>query len=409
MFRRYLLFALALCGPAFAVYGKQNPVRQAEKLLVDYSKIEEARKLMKTALADSVESLKAKTHFTAGRVEREVYRHSYKLLSINRKDPSVDLVAMSDALLEARRHFLNALKLDTVADKKGVRRTTYSPEIATWITSSAPAFYNAGIAYMNKRLFYPQAYTAFVTYAELPDQPYFIRTATPQLSDSLRANAFYYGGVMAYNAKQWDAAAAAFRKARGLGYHKKEIYLNEISSMTQMAKADTSRRDSLTLLITALSGEALTRHGVDATPVFVQKYVAGLLVGHRQSEAIAALDTLLSRFPHSKRLPLLHSLKASVLASQSEEEAAIAEYRLAADSLTDDFDILKGASAYLAEVGVRRLQAVSGRTRQARQRSAAIRADLLTPALNYARLAVALKPDDPDLPNIIDTLTYNLH
>lgn len=379
-------------------------LKQAEKLIGDYSKVGRARELVKEALSDSTFMPDAFAYNVAGRVEREAYRHFYKMLSINRKDPSVDHVAMSDALMDAYSYFVKCMELDSVLDKKGQLKVKYSPELADWISVSAPAMYNAGIAYMNKKQYYPKAYSAFIRFAELPDKPYY-KPLTP-MSDSIRANAFFYGGVMAYNAHEYDKAFSAFDKARKHGYARKEVYLNQISALSHIAKTKPTLRDSLGRRVTEIARCGLERHGVGQTPLFIQKYVAGMILDNSPELALAAIDTALVSHPD---MVMLHTMKAGVYASMNRYDDAVAEYRKAADYETADTNTLKTASKYMATIGIDKLDSIKGRGRDARSKAKAVRDRYLRPALDYANRAAQMNPEDPEIQNTIETVTYRLH
>lgn len=396
------LLCLSTVGPLAA--SPRKNVKQAEKLIGDYSKVGKARELIKEAVTDSAFIPDAKTYHVAGRIEREAYRHFYKLLSINRKDPSVDHVAMADALMDSYRYFRECMALDSVTDKKGNIKVKYSPEISEWISTSAPAIYNAGITYMNKKLYYPKAYTAFVEYASLPEKVYF--KPAEVIEDSIRANAYFYGGVMAYNAKEFEKAFGAFDKARRHGYTRKELFLNQISALSHMAKNRPELRDSLGHEVTSIAHEGLLLHGVGQTPVFIQKYVAGTLLEGKFENALAALDTALAAHPD---MVMLHTMKASVYSAMEREDDAVDSYRKAAGYDNADANTLKAAAKYLASSGIKRLDAIKGRGREARNRANEIREKYLKPALKYAERAAALTPDDPEIQNTIETVTYRLH
>lgn len=402
-----ILLMLAGCialQPLCAAPKPLKKVRQAEKMAVDHSKHASARSLLKEVLADTAFTPDAYTWHVCALVEREAYKHFYKRLSINRNDPAVDLCAMADALMDSYDNALRCMALDSLPDKKGRVKPKYSAPLAEWINTSAPAMYNAGIAYMNKKKYWPQAYNAFVKYASLPDRPFY-KPATP-MGDSIRANAYFYGGVMAYKAGQYEPALQAFAKARTHGYTRKEVYLNQISSLSHIARDNAQLRDSVSRLITAVAADGLQRHGVDATPVFIQKYVAGCLIDSMPAKALAAIDTALTHHPD---MVMLHAMRAGVLGSMGDEDGAVAEYKRAASYPQADAETLKAASKYLAEKGITRLLAVKGRSRQAQKRARQIKQDYLQPALEYASKAATTLKDDPDLLNITETVTYHLH
>lgn len=399
-----LIIFSALCTLCAWAASPAKSLRQADKLAGDFAKVGRARELVKQAMADSTYTPDAYGCNVAGRVERGAYQHYYKLLSINRKDPSVDHVAMSDALMDAYSWYQKCMALDSLPDRKGRVKPRYTSEIAAWITTSAPAMYNAGIAYMNKKLYYPKAYDAFMAYASLPGKPYY-RPEAP-MTDSIRANAYFYGGVMAYNAKEYEKALAAFDSASDYGYTRKEVYLNRISALSHIAKAKPQLRDSLSRRVTEVARMGLEKHGVGATPVFIQKYVAGMILEAKPEYALAALDTALVRNPD---MVMLHTMKAGVYSAMNRYDEAEAAYRRAADYADADLSTLKTAARYLATRGIEKLDSIKGRGREARNRAKEVRDSYLKPALDYANRAAAKDPDDPELMNTIETVTYRLH
>ena len=111
----FCIFATLCLSAAFAFAANpRKNIRQANKLAGDYTKVKQARELINEVLADSTFTPDAYTYFVAGKIEREAYRHFYKMLSINRKDPNVDLVSMGDALMSANRYFTKCMALDSV-------------------------------------------------------------------------------------------------------------------------------------------------------------------------------------------------------------------------------------------------------------------------------------------------------
>lgn len=376
----------------------------AEKMVGDFSKTADARNLFNEVLTDSTYVPDAHTYYVGAAIERGVYKHYYKLLSINRKDPSVDKVAMADALMNIYRYSLKSMSMDTTFDKKGTLKVKYSPELSSWITESAPSLYNSGVAYLNKNL-YNKAHDAFIEYASLPDKSYYI-TLTP-MSDSIRATAYFYGGVMAYKNKMYEPALLDFANARKYGYTRKEVFLNQISCLSNLAKENPELTDSLSLQITRVAQDGMSLYSVTETPVFIQKYVAGKLIENAPNEALAALDTALLLHPN---MTMLIAMKAGVysLMEGREEEAALAYMQAANDSIADAIT-LKAASKFLARHGIDLLDGVTGRGKQASLRKKEIRNTYLRSALDFARRAMVTLKDDPELLNTIETVNYRMH
>ena len=402
--KKILILLLGTLSIVPVALSKPKCLKNAEKLIGNAAEIVQARKYISEAMADTLLERQAYTHYLAGKIEKELYRHYYKKLSINRNDPSVDHTAMADALINAYREFVTTMSLDTLTDKKGRKKTTYSPEIAEWITKSAPAIYNAGIAYMNKKLYFPKGYEAFMIYADLPDKSFFI-PSTP-MSDSVRATAYFYGGVMAYNAAKHREAASAFRRAREFGYKRTEVFLNEMSSLSHLAQDNPTDIDSLSASVTKLAHRGFMLYG-NTNPLFLQKYVAGMLIEHKPDSALSAIDIAIKDDKGS--LSDLHAMKASVMASMGRNIDAVDEYKTAASDTLAQFNTLQMAAQHIAMVGIAQLGETQGRGKEARRKTKEIKESYLRPALEYALRAKAIKNDDPIVANTIETVTYYLH
>lgn len=405
--RLYITLMAAICLSCAYAATPGNPrksLRQAEKMASDYTQASKARTLIAEALSDSALSAEAHTWWVAARVEREDFKHYTKLLSINRNDPKVDHAAMADALCSAISYMDKCMALDTTYDKKGKLKTRYSTEIAEWIETTAPSLYNAGVAYMHKKLYYPKGYQAFMNYAELPNRSYLSQAGL--ISDSLRANAYFYAGVMAYNGHEYEHAYQAFDKARSHGYTKKEVYLNQISSLSHLIQQGSAHKDSLEHAITEVAKAGLTHHGVDATPVFMQKYIAGCLVDGIPEQGLTAIDSTLVTHPD---MVMLHTMKAGLQAAMGDSVAATQTYKKAASYQDADLNTLKSASKYLAQCGISALNALPLRKKGSKAKAKQIKDEYLAPALEFGRRAEALAPSDPEVSNVIETVSYNMH
>lgn len=393
--------------------------KQAKKLASLPSKTADARKLIKEALVDSILASDADTYYIAGKIEATAYDELIKKLSINRNDPNVNHCTMADALLSARNYFIKTISLDTIIDKKGNIKTHYSEQLSDWLATHTPQYYNSGIAYLNKKQYYPQAYNAFMAYATSPDERWSDKIV-PQLTDSARAKAYFYAGVMAFNAAQYRISADAFEQARKLKYPRKEVLINEMVCYRKIADNDTTFSSKAMTEITAIAGEGVKRFGV-SEPLFIQKYVAGKIWMKEPMQAVAVIDSLLE--VDKTASSMLLSLRGQAHFSQGDTIAAIEDYTLAADS-TATFSTLLAASKLYASHGIRELGKITGNSRAARKATRQTADKWLKPAMEYAErakeLATRRKPSEgnmsgdsdesllSDLENTIATIRYYL-
>ena len=191
---------------------------------------------------------------------------------------------------------------------------------------------------------------------------------------------------------------------RSLGYPRKEVFLNEMSSLGFMAKSTTSQHDSLSRQITVLAGEGHRRFGL-SEPLFLKKYISGLVMENKLDSALSVVNSTMT----TDSIPMLHAMKGALLYTLGRNSEAAAEYLVAAADKSADFTTLKEASKSVAGEGIALLTQVKGNKKSAQDRRKEIRDTFLTPALNFARRAAEIYPDDPDVANTIETISYYMH
>lgn len=436
IFKRYLHYNLPHLLSAFAAIAifaflsaaestlpkpsksAKKALKQAERLLKMPDKASEAVKYINEALEDSVLASDPKTYYIAGKIQAAIYNEDMKRLSINRNDPKVDRVKMADALLSARNYYLNVMKLDTVVDSKGKVRTQYSGHIVDWLNSQMPQFYNSGIAYLNKKLYFPQAYNAFMVYAESP-KLVSDNNSVVAITDSARAKAYFYAGVMAFNAKEYKISADAFELARLYKYPRKEVLVNEMVCYRRLADADSTFQQQAMEKITRIGGEGVAKFGVDP-PLFIQKYIAGGINAGDFRQSIATIDSLVKIYPESSSLLL--SLRAETLVAMGDTVAALEDYEKASADSTAGFQTLLVTSKMFARKGISELLKVARTGKNAAKKRKQIKETWLVPARKYAERAKssarkregifgdltdeAVEELDHDLDNTITTIDY---
>lgn len=361
----------------------QKALKQAERLQSNIGKATEARTLIKEALSDSIMANEAKPYYVAGKIETSVYADCMKRLSINRNDPNVDRVAMADALISARRNYIKALEHDTTIDTKGKVHTHYSAQIAEWLSLQTPQYYNSGISYLNKKLYYPQAYDAFMIFASSPEDRWYDKNIM-EVTDSARAKSYYYAGVMAYNAKQYKISADAFAIARNYKYPLKELLMNEMICYKNMADADTTLLPQAMQHITQLAYDGVKRFGIQPA-LFLEKYIAGCLWQHNEKNAIATIDSLLPIYPNDSTM--LYTRRAELYLALNDSNAAIHDYTHAvSDTLAPAATLLATSKLYTSK-GIVEIEKTQGKGKAVKRKNKKIIEEWLRPALFYAERA----------------------
>ena len=85
--KKILILLLGTLSIVPVALSKPKCLKNAEKLIGNAAEIVQARKYISEAMADTLLERQAYTHYLAGKIEKELYRHYYKKLSINRKRP----------------------------------------------------------------------------------------------------------------------------------------------------------------------------------------------------------------------------------------------------------------------------------------------------------------------------------
>ena len=149
--------------------AQKTAVDQAKSLAGKTDKLEDARALIKGAMQDPTTKEDAATYYVAGKIEFDAFDNGVKASMINPEDPAANPVAMGEALLNGYRYFLQALPYDSVPDAKGKVKPKYSKDIVSKISGHSSDFFKAGAGLYEAKKYYPEAYDAFVIFAELPD------------------------------------------------------------------------------------------------------------------------------------------------------------------------------------------------------------------------------------------------
>lgn len=376
-------YITALAAETKPSNSAKKSLKQAERILKTPSNAEEGRKYILDALKDSVLASDPNTYIVAGKIEAALFNENIKKLSINRNDPSVDRVRMADELLGARNYYLKAFSLDSLTTEKKRLKKSEISAAKEWIAEQMPHFYNSGIAYLNKKMYYPKAYDAFMAYAEMPDSGDNVNT-THKMNDSVRANAYFYAGVMAFNSNEYKTSAQAFELARQLRYPRKEVLINEMVCYRRLADADSSYLPQAMISITEISKEGIDKYGVHP-PLFVQKYIAGCIWNNSYEASLSCIDSLLTKYPGSTSL--LMALRGETLYAMGDTVGAIEDYRMASTDSLANFQTLLTTSKLFARKGISELSKITGSGRYAKKQSRLVKDTWLKNALEYAERA----------------------
>lgn len=390
-----VLLCLGVISPLFAQKAR---VDQALKLSGKYEKLGEARGLINQAMEDPSTQNDARTYFVAGKLEFDAFDNGFKMKMIKPDDPSAQAAVMGEELINGYNFFKKALPLDSVPNAKGKVEPKNSKAIINMLKGHANDYFQAGADFFNEKLYYPQAYEAFMIYGNLPSMVGEIAG----VDDAQIATAFFNAGLAAYQGNQLEASAEAFHKAQLAGSDQPEAYIYEIACWQTIAQQDENKAALAQQKIMDAAQGGYEKFGIE-NPIFVNNMINSLVSEEKNQEALNKLQSLIAENPNNANL---YGLRAFVYDRMENDDLSEADYRKAASLDNVDFETLKNASKKLYRIGAQKLNDVEGSSPEAATARNNIKNNYFLEAQKYAQKAAQMNPGDPDIQNVLDSLDY---
>lgn len=395
--------SMLLClGATTAMFAQVTVVKQAEKLSGKPEKLEEARSLIKQAIANDETKNDAYTYYVAGKIELDAFDNGYKFKMINPDDPNATPDILGSQLLGAYNYFLQALPLDSLPNEKGQVKPKYSKDIYNKIKGHQADFYGVGADYYNEQKFYPEAYDAFVIYAGLPEK--FFGNENSVITPQQIASAYFNAGLAANQGGNMEASAEAFKQSRLNGYEKPEATIFEIACWQTIAQNDNDRSAEAMAHIKEAAQFGLDNFGLDNT-IFLNNLINAMVSDNEIDAALAKINGLIAETPD---VPNLYGLRAYIYDRMEKDDDSEADYRKAASFDNVDFETLKSASGKLYRVGANKLNALEGNSPEVNAARQDIKENYFLVAQKYAQQANAMQPGDQFVQSILDSIDYAL-
>lgn len=315
---------------------------------------------------------------------------------------SVDKTAMSDALIEGYNIFMKLLPLDSIPNEKGQVRPKYSKKIVNTVVGHVNDFNNtAALTYYNDKKFYPQAYEAFMIYADMPDVPAFA-DAGKVLPDSLRATGYFNAGIMANSGNELLKAANAFMKARTFDPQKRDAYVYEIASWQNILARDSSMTAQAEKGISDAAEAGYKAFGIKE-PIFINNMINNMVNTSREAQAIELINRELASNPNNANL---YGLLGFTYSRMNKEDESVDAYRKAAAQADADFETLLNAANKIFRVGQEKWNALSGNEPGARNE---IKTNYFEASKKIAEQAQSMaKQPSSKLDNLLENINYVL-
>lgn len=395
---------LALCVAAIGTAGAQKAtVDQAAKLAGKPAQLNEARQLIKQAMENPETANDARTYFVAGKIEFDAFDKATTAKMLNPDDPTAAGTVMADELLNGYKYFLQALPLDSLPDAKGQVKPKFSKDILGKISGHANDFFNAGASYFNEKMYFPQAYEAFMIYGDLPASG-MLGKAASLIDPSQVATSYFNAGLSAYSGNDVEKSAEAFRKARLANYDQPESFTYEIACWQNIAINDESRAKEAQAKIYEAAKAGHEKFGLEH-PLFINNMINSMVIDNDIDGAIAVLNSLISENPENSNL---YGLRGFVYDRIDNDEASEADYRKAASLPDVDFETLKNASKKIFLIGTKKWNDIEGASAEAAAARQNVKTNYFEAAKAIAEKAGTMNPNDSGLQNILESIDYAL-
>lgn len=394
------LFTLALCGMAIATVGAQKAnVDQAKKLSGKPDKIEEARSLIKEAIANPETSGDALTYYTAGKIEWDSYDKNAAKQMVN--PDAVNPVEMSNELLNGYNYFLQVFPLDQVPNEKGEVKPKYTKELQKKIAEKHNNFWEAGGNFYNEKMYYPQAYDAFMIYGDMPTLEV-LGSHKPVTVDTLLAVAYFNAGISAWSANELDKAAVAFRKSRENNYTQPEACIYEIACWQNIEKNDASRENEVMAAIFDAAQAGYNQFGF-AQPVFLNNIVNCMINTGKEDQAMAFVTDAINTYPDQASL---YGLRAFIYDRTGNDAASEADYVKAASMPGVDYETLRLAARKLLRSGQTKWNEIDLGDPDILAKKQAVRDTYFVPAKAIAEQAKTIAEDTSEMDSVLEDIDY---
>lgn len=390
------LFILSLCGAAIISVGAQKKnVDAAKKLAGKTEKITEARSLISEAINNPETSGSALTFKIAGDIEWDAYDNNKKLQSIN-NEAAVSPEEMADMLVNGYGYYIKAMELDALPNEKGEIKPKYTQKIQERIARNINDFYEAGATRYNQKRYYPDAYTAFTTFAD-----------NSQVEDTIKAMGYFYAGVSAYSDKQLEKARESFANAVKKGYTDPNGIIYQIACIEGIAGNDSTKQQQAKTEILELSRQGYSQFGI-SNPFFISTIVDSYHSLGNDNEAFNILDKAMAEYPDNA---MLYGLSGWLNSVNGKDMESLEAYSKSVSLPDVSADILIKAARKYYQFAANQLGAIEGNSEEARAKRLEMKTKYFEPAMELANRAETISTDPSEkskIQNVKDQIEYIL-
>lgn len=395
------ILTLALClGIAGAMQAQKSAVDQASKMSGKADKLTEARGLIDQATKNPETQNQARTYYVGGKIEFDAYDNARTKQMINPNDESINPVEMSKQLINGYKRYMQALPLDSVPNEKGQIKPKFSKDIIKAVNGHYNDYFNAGGTFYNNKMYYPEAYEAFMIYGDLPKSVYADKIVAA-IPDSVVNTSYFNAGLSAYAGNALPQSVEAFKKARLNNTDNPQNYIYEIACWQYMAQNDSTVADQAKKEIEEIAMAGYNKFGISQM-LFINNLVNSWMLENRAQDALNLVSEQIAKNPENASL---YGLRGYIYDQMDNDDSSINDYRKAASFDNADYDTLLNASKKLFKTGTTKLNAIEGNDPAARN---AVKKDYFEAAKTIGERAKALNPNGSDIENVLESIDYAL-
>ena len=302
-----LVLPLALCFIASISFGQKKVLNDAKREIGNTTpNIEEARKLIKTALSNPETEGNAETWYVAGNIENKQFDGEKSKEILGEKPNDAVMYEALDAVLP---YFEKAYELDNIPNEKGKVKPKHTKDIRAIMKANRVYYINAG-SYFYEKQDWEKAYRNFKVYAYLPDMPLMAGEKWEKVeTDTLVTQIKYYSAIAASAIPDRQTAIKILDEIKNDGYQENEIY-------QRLVYEYDIEKDSVNVLATLKEG--FLKFPGDS--FYILSLINESIRREDFSEAINLLNEAIANTPKD---PQLYDVLGSLYENSDEPEKAI--------------------------------------------------------------------------------------
>jgi len=303
-----LVFPLVLCLIAGVSFGQKKVLNDAKREIRNTPpNVEEARKLIKTALSNPETENNAETWYVAGDIENKQFDEE---ISKQMRGLEFDASVMYGALDAILPYFEKAYELDNLPDEKGKVKPKHTKDIRANMRANRNYYINAGSHFYEKQN-WKKAYQNFKIYAYLPDMPFMAgeKWENAEKTDTLITQIKYFAALSASAIPDRQTAIQILSEIRNDGYEENEIF-------QRLVYEYELEKDSVNFLATLKEG-VLKFPGES---YYILNLINESIKREDFSEAIDYLKNAIANTPND---PQLYDVLGTLYENSNEPEKAI--------------------------------------------------------------------------------------